>query len=499
METQERNTAGAFHPTSDDLRTIPAFADLVEDDLRWLAEEMTLIELLPGEVVIQSGSPADRLFVMFEGEIRGELEGPGNQNRVFIARKGQITGMLPYSRLTHFSATVRATLPTRGAFLLKDKFGPMLKRIPVMRERLIGVLTDRIRESTRAEQNRERLASLGKLSAGLAHELNNPAAAARRAADSLRQAVKNLCEANLALNKHEIPLQARQVLAELECDFAARTRPQQAQDTLERSDREEQFAAWLETHGTPDSWGLAAALVDSGFTEETLQHVATSIPEEALADALTRVTASFTITRLAEEIQSATGRMSDLVRAVKEYSYMDQMPEQEVDIHQGIENTLIMLHYHLKNGVEVLREYDRSIPKMMVRGSELNQVWTNLIVNAIDAMGGKGKLRIRTARESNDALVQVTDSGPGIDPEIRDRIFDPFFTTKSVDQGTGIGLDLVARIVSNHGGQIGFESQPGQTTFSVRIPYRLNKGISGLIPADAANAVRESGHSPDRS
>ncbi len=460
-------------PTPDDLRTIPVFADLAEDDLRWLADEMTLFELRPGEAAIQAGSPADRLFVVFEGEIRGELEGPGNQNRVFIARKGQVTGMLPYSRLTHFPATARATLPSRGAFLLKDKFGPMLKRIPAMRERLIGVLTDRVRESTRAEQNREKLAALGKLSAGLAHELNNPAAAARRASDSLTQAVKNLCEANLALNTHDIPLQARQVLAELECDFAARARPQQGLDALERSDREEQFAAWLETHRAPDAWGLAAALVDSGFTKEILQRVAAAVPEEALADSLTRVTASFTITRLADEIQSATSRLSDLVRAVKEYSYMDQMPEQEVDIHQGIENTLIMLHHQLKNGVEVLRDYDRSIPKMTVRGSELNQVWTNLIVNAVDAMGGKGELRIRTVHEPNYALVQVTDNGPGIDPEIRDRIFDPFFTTKGVNQGTGIGLDLVARIVANHGGQVAFESQPGRTTFSVRIPYRL--------------------------
>lgn len=472
METPDGTTSLAAHPTPDDLRTVPVFADLAEDDLRWLADEMTLLELLPGEVVTQAGAPADRLFVIFEGEIRGELQGPGNQNRIFIARKGQVTGMLPYSRLTHFPSTVRTTLRTRGAYLLKEKFGPMLKRIPAMRERLIGVLTDRVRETARAEQNREKLAALGKLSAGLAHELNNPAAAARRAADSLTQAVKNLCDANLALNTHEIPLKARQALAELECDWASRTGQRQTLDALERSDREEQFATWLEAHRAPDAWGLAAALVDGGFTMDILERVAGAVPREALADALTRATASFTITRLAEEIQSATARMSDLVRAVKEYSYMDQMPEQEVDIHQGIENTLIMLHHDLKNGVKVVREYDDTIPKMSVRGSELNQVWTNLITNAIDAMSGKGTLRIHTAREPNCALVEVTDDGPGIDPEVRDRIFDPFFTTKSVNKGTGIGLDVVARIVANHGGQVSFDSNPGRTTFSVRIPYR---------------------------
>ena len=471
MEIRETKSESTIHPTPDELRTVPVFGDLAEDELRWLAEEMTLLELQPGDVLVQAGSPADRLLVVLKGEIRGEVEGPGNQNRVFIARTGQVTGMLPYSRLTQFAATVRATVPTRGAFLYKEKFGPMLKRIPMMRERLIGVLADRIRESTKIEQNQEKLAALGKLSAGLAHELNNPAAAARRAADSLRQAVKDLCAANLALDKHDLPREARHFLAELECNWTNRDEPQEALDTLERSSREEQFAAWLEKHRAPDAWSLATALVESGFTQEMLERTASGVPEEALTDALTRMTASFTIMRLAEDIQSSTSRMSDLVRAVKEYSYMDQMPEQRVDIHQGIENTLIMLRNPLKNGIEVVREYDRSIPQMNVRGSELNQVWTNLITNAVDAMGGKGKLRIRTVREPKYALVEVTDNGPGIDAEIRERIFDPFFTTKGVNQGTGLGLDVVARIVSNHGGQVEFDSRPGETTFSVRIPY----------------------------
>ncbi len=471
MAMPETNAASTLHPTTDDLRTIPVFADLAEDELRWLAGEMTSLELEPGGVLVQAGAPADRLFVVLKGEIRGEMEGPGNQSRVFIARAGQVTGMLPYSRLTHFPSTVRATVRTRGAFLLKEKFGPMLKRIPVMRERLIGVLADRIRESTKIEQNQEKLAALGKLSAGLAHELNNPAAAARRAADSLTQAVKDLCAANLALDKHDLPREARHFLAELECNWTNRAEPAQALDTLERSSREEHFAAWLEKHHAPDAWSLATALVESGFTQEMLERIAGGVPEEAITDGLRRMTASFTITRLAEDIQSSTSRMSDLVRAVKEYSYMDQMPEQKVDIHQGIENTLIMLRNPLKNGIEVVREYDRSIPQMTVRGSELNQVWTNLITNAVDAMNGKGKLRIRTVREPKYALVQVTDNGPGIDPEIRDRIFDPFFTTKGVSQGTGLGLDVVARIVANHGGRVEFDSRPGQTTFSVRIPF----------------------------
>ncbi len=474
METSERGVASAVHPTTEDLRSVPVFADLAEDDLHWLAEQMTLLELRAGEVFIRAGSPADRLFVVLKGEIRAEREGPGNENRVYVARAGQVTGMLPYSRMTQFPSTARAVVPTRGAVLPKSEFPEVLKRIPELRERLVGVMADRIRETTKAEQEREKLVALGKLSAGLAHELNNPAAAARRAADSLTQAVKDLCQANLALDKHDLPLKARQALAELECDWAAQARQPPPLDTLARSDREEQFAVWLEQHRAPDAWALAAALVDSGFTKEVLQRIAADVPAEALVDALTRVTASSTIARLAEEIQSSVGRMSDLVRAVKEYSYMDQMPEQEVDIHQGIENTLVMLRHDLKNGIDVVREFDTSIPKMTVRGSELNQVWTNLITNAMHAMSGKGKLCIRTVRKPDCALVEVTDNGPGIDPKIRDRIFDPFFTTKGVNEGTGIGLDVVARIVYNHRGQIAFESRPGQTTFSVRIPYPLS-------------------------
>ena len=186
---------------------------------------------------------------------------------------------------------------------------------------------------------------------------------------------------------------------------------------------------------------------------------------------LVRLTASFTISRLVDEIESSTARISELVRAMKEYSYMDQMPEQEVDIHQGIENTLIMLHHKLKKGVDVIRDYDRSLPQVCARGSELNQIWTNLIVNAIDAMDGKGRLVIRTSRDRRCARVEVIDSGHGIPPEIQSRILEPFFTTKPVGQGTGLRLDTVDRIVRNHRGDVSFESRPGETRFIVRIPF----------------------------
>jgi signal transduction histidine kinase len=471
MSTSPNIPAPVLHPSLQELRTFPVFADLPEDGLQWLAEKMTVEELPAGEIFIRSGSPADRMFAIIEGEVSGELD----SGFKFVANAGRITGMLPFSRLTHFSATIRTSRLTRVAILHKDEFPEMQLRIPILQERLVGVLTDRVREVTRADLQRDKLIALGKLSAGLAHELNNPAAAARRAADYLRQAMTDLRSANVQLGKSEMSTETRAYLTQLEFDWAENAVQQQPVDTLERSDREESLMVWLEQKGVDIAWKLAPGLVDAGVSEQMLGKILPRIPRAVLSDALTRLTASVTMTRLLAEIQHSMGRISDLVRAIKEYSYMDQMPEQNLDVHDGLENTLTMLGYRLKSGIEVIREYDRNIPKITARGSELNQVWTNLITNAIDAMQGRGKLRIRTILEPEYAIVEIVDSGSGIPPEIRDRIFEPFFTTKGVNGGTGLGLDISYRIISNHGGDIKVDSEPGRTRFCVYLPLHRPK------------------------
>jgi signal transduction histidine kinase len=457
------------HPSHEDLRTIPVFADLSTQELDWLSQHMTLAELQAGETFLRPGEPADRLFAIFEGEVCGEREIDG---RTFTGHAGQVTGALPFSRLKSFTVQVHATVLTRAGVLHKEHFMEMLTTIPVLQSRLIGLLADRIRETTMADQQRDKLMALGKLSAGLAHELNNPAAAGRRAADTLRQVMTDLRAANVRIGQHDIGLESRRYLTQLEYEWAEAAPLQTAMDTLERSDREEQLMVWLEQHGVQNAWKLAPGLVDAGITPLMLEAVVERVPREFLTDGLTRLTASVGMTRLLSEIQSTMSRISDLVRAIKEYSYMDQMPVQEVDIHEGIENTLIMLGYRLKSGIEIVREFDRSIPKITARGGELNQVWTNLFSNAIDAMDGKGKLRIHTVLEAERVLIEVIDSGAGIPPEIQGRIFEPFFTTKGFCQGTGLGLDIVHRIVINHGGDIKFDSKPGQTRFCVRLPLR---------------------------
>ena len=452
------------------LKAVPVFADLSEDGLLWLAARMEVIHYDRGEVVIEEDTPADRMWVLLEGGTRGQREHSVGDGRTYSAHAPQVTGLLPYSRLTHIPMTVRATMPTTIAFLHASHFPEVLDRLPELRPKLVGVMADRIRETTRTDQQREKLTALGKLSAGIAHELNNPAAAVRNAATNLKQVVAALRTAGLHLDQRGLSPEDRIFLAHIECDWS-KEHPPAALDSLERSDREEAIGEWLEGRRVPNARQLAPDLVDAGCDLDTLRKLSARFDGEILADAITRLTASFTLNRLVEQIESGTSRISDLVRAIKQYSYMDQSPEQEIDVHDGLENTLIMLHYRLKHGVEVVREYDRSVPRICARGSELNQVWTNLIDNAIDAMNGRGELVVRTAAEFNGILVEIRDSGPGIPEEIRSRIFEPFFTTKPVGEGTGLGLDTVYRIVQKHRGNVQVESQPGRTSFQVRLPF----------------------------
>jgi signal transduction histidine kinase len=462
---QERSAAAA-------LRSIEIFADLRQDQLQWFASSAEERTLAAGEALLHEGDPADALFVLLEGEIRGRRESGGTDAPGFVARAGQVMGMLPFSRMTRFPLTARATAPAWLLCLRKALFPEMLQQIPELIPRLIGVMADRIREYSRAEQQRDKLSALGKLSAGLAHELNNPASAARRAAEGLRESMQELRKTNKLLDGDLLSCEERSALASFEEKLLDQMASTPQLDALEQSDLEEEFASWLNRHNIANASRLASGLVEAGVDRAALEKLSARFRDGLLPHILSRVVSSVSSERLTREIETSTGRISELVRAIKEYTYMDQAPEQEVDVHRGLESTLTMLKFRLKRGVEVKREFDPNLPRVFARGSELNQVWTNLIDNAIDAMGGKGELTIRTSRELDFIVVEIIDNGHGISDDVEPHIFEPFFTTKGVGEGTGIGLDTVYRIVRGHRGEVTFESRPGRTSFQVRVQLK---------------------------
>ena len=470
-EAPSTTSSSAGQPVEVALRQIAIFSDLRDEQLKWFAAHAEELLLFPGDTPIHEGDPADALFVLLEGEIRGRREsgadGPG-----FIVRSGQVMGMLPFSRMTHFPLTARAAAPSRVLRLHKDRFPEMLERIPELLPRLIAVMVDRIREFSRAEQQRDKLTALGKLSAGLAHELNNPASAAGRSAEALREYMRELRRINKALDNEELSREERALLASLEENLLDKMGSTPALDALEESDLEEELASWLNTHDVADASKLASGLLEAGVDCDALTKLGAKFRGDVLSLVLARVVSSVGAERLTREIEGSTGRISELVRAIKEYSYMDQSPEQEVDIHRAIESTLTMLKFRLKHGVEVKREFDPNLPRVFAHGSELNQVWTNLIDNAIDAMGGKGELTIRSSLELDSVLIEIIDTGSGIPEEAKPHIFEPFFTTKGVGAGTGMGLDAVYRIVRGHQGAVSFDSKPGRTNFQVRLPLK---------------------------
>jgi signal transduction histidine kinase len=453
--------------TSSELLRFPAFADLPDDQIAWFLSQSREQNLKAGEVYARQGDPPDTMFVLLEGEFewRGEF---GGETVVIAGKVGDVTGALPFSRMKQFTVTGRAVSDSRILRFPASLFPDLIQKMPELAKRLVGVMADRVREATRLEQQRDRLAALGKLSAGLAHELNNPASAAKRAAAQLRDTLKSIKDASHELGRRELTPTQRAEIEKLESSFTQRDEP--PPDALTISDLEDQIDSLLRSHGQNDLWQLAAELAQRGIKPSALESLFENLDAATARAALVRIAASVEIASLLKEIENSTSRISDLVRAIKEYTFMDQSPVQNVDIVKSLEATLTILNHKLKRGITVQRDY-QPIPLLVDSfGSELNQVWTNLIDNAIDAMNNQGELRVRTYREDGCVVVEIGDNGPGISPEIMSHIFEPFFTTKGVGAGTGLGLDTVQRIVRKHRGNVQVHSKPGDTRFQVYLP-----------------------------
>jgi signal transduction histidine kinase len=456
-----------------ELLRVPVFAGLPDDQIGWFLSHSEDLRFKPGESYARQGDAADAMFVILEGQVqaRGEI---GGETVMFSMKSGDVTGLLPFSRMKQFSIDARAITDVHLLRFPSALFPELVHRMPELTQRLVGLMSDRIREVTRMEQQRDRLASLGKLSAGLAHELNNPASAARRAATQLREILKKIKNASHELGSRDLTAAQKTEIEKLETAFIQNNDP--PPDALTLSDLEEQIDSLLRSHGQNDLYQLAADLARKNVKPEALESLFATLDSGTARAALVRIAASVEIYALLNEIESSTARISDLVRAIKEYTYMDQTPLQNVDIVKSLETTLTILNHKLKHGVTVERDYQK-IPLLVNSfGSELNQVWTNIIDNAIDAMHGEGKLKVRTYRDDNCVVVEIADNGSGISPEIEPHIFEPFFTTKGVGQGTGLGLDTVQRIVKKHRGSIQVTSEPGDTRFQVWLP--LAEGLT---------------------
>jgi signal transduction histidine kinase len=334
----------------------------------------------------------------------------------------------------------------------------------------------------------EKLATLGTLAAGIAHELNNPAAATRRAAEQLRDAFARLEEAHTRLASANLTAAGRDLLRSLDLQARERSAGQANLDPLARVDQETAVEEWLDEHGVAEPWDVAPPLVGQGLDPRALAHLGTIFQGETLSVVLAWAASAFTVYTLLHEIGQGSARLSEIVGALRSYSYLGQAPMQAVDLHEGLENTLVILRNKLKGGINVHRDYGADMQKILAHGGELNQVWTNLLDNAVDAMGGTGEITIRTRRKEGWVVVEIEDNGPGIPAEIQNRIFDPFFTTKAPGKGTGLGLSLSHRIITqNHKGEIRLESRPGFTRFIVKLP--IEAPLTTAPPEDHAKRV----------
>jgi signal transduction histidine kinase len=322
----------------------------------------------------------------------------------------------------------------------------------------------------------EKLATLGKLSAGMAHELNNPVAAARRGVEQVRSAFERHLKAHLDLDASAPSSAQVSALSELAQVIQSCKERGSVLDALTRSDREAALEDWLGAHGIAEAWELASTLVTMGYDIGELEQFEVSFETHRLPALLAWMTSGLAVSNVLDEISEGTRRISEIVKALKTYSYLDQAPMQNVNVHEGLENTLVMFRSRLKQGVTVRRQYADDLPNIEAYGSELNQVWTNIIDNAIGAMNGQGEITVRTRRENDRVVVEIEDTGPGIPPEIQPQIFDPFFTTKPPGEGTGLGLNISHNIVvQKHKGEISVQSRPGQTAFQVRLPAMIER------------------------
>ena len=454
------------------LKHIGPLHDLPLEDRLWLARHGKEFIANAGDVLFEEGAQATNMILILKGEIHVRRQ-HGSPMALFIGRAGQMTGVLPFSRMKTYGGQGFAISPVWALLIPKTLFPEMLQAIPSMAQRVVSTLLDRVREVTRIEQQAEKLNALGKLAGNLAHELNNPASAAQSAAASLAEALSanrlnrfklvNLCLTNeqiLAVQSWEENILNRIV-----------SLPGQLheQNPLDFIAREESIRTWLGVLGCPNPWEVAPQLAEQGVNATDLDQLRTLLGANETCVSLEFFARYLRASRSVQTLAHSTARIFDLIDAIKAYSGMDRAPILEVDVPAGLDATVQMLQSRMTK-VEIERDYEPNLPRINAYGGELNQVWTALIENALDALGNQGRLRLACRLEGEMLLVEIWDTGPGIPPELQERIFEPFFTTKAPGQGLGLGLDNAMRFVRKHRGHMSVRSEPGSTCFRVRLP-----------------------------
>ena len=473
------------------LKKVPLFASMVDHDLERLCEMVTEVYLKPGDQLFAEGSPGDKAYVIEEGEIE-ILKASGERNVLLAVRKsGEVIGEMSLLEAAPRFASGRARTDSKLLAIGHSELDELLNTSPSAAKALLFTITSRLRSTELMLRQSEKMAQLGTLTAGIAHELNNPAAAAQRGTSQLNTVIGQLQNAQIGLSKLSLPPEMWDELSELNEMIRERATNHQDIDGLERSDREYEIEEWLESHNVPDAWEYAPTLVDLGVSEAELGNLANEFSAEQFVDVIAWMGASFNVFTLLEEINQGSERISEIVKSLKSYVYLDQAPIQSVDVHEGLNNTLVMLRHKLKEGVDVKREYADGIPKIQAYGSELNQVWTNIIDNAIDAMNGKGEIGIKTNHNGDWVIVEIEDNGPGIPADIQEKIFSPFFTTKAVGKGTGLGLNISYKIIEKHSGEIKVYSKPGKTKFQINLPIDFQQVKLGSTPTMNSNSTSD--------
>jgi signal transduction histidine kinase len=453
------------------LRKVAPLNGMTDEEYLWLASNGTERFVDANTTLFEQGEPADHMIILLKGEVQVQRDRTGAAPVLFIGRAGQLTGLLPFSRMKTWGGLGVTTAPTWAVEYDRSIFPRMLAEIPSMTQRVVSILLDRSREVTRMEQQSEKLNALGKLAGNLAHELNNPASAAQRAASGMLQELEVFGRERFRLGSLCFEPEHVEALRAWNDQMRHSLEGKPALRPAEVAIREEALTRWLQERQVPNIGHIAPEFAEAGIGPEHLAALPDFLTPESTALLLSQHASTLRAERMAEAMLDSTARIFDLIRAIKDYSYMDQAPIQDVDVPQSLENTLAMLQSRFQH-VVVERSYEPNLPVITAYGGELNQVWTVLLENALDAIKNRGHIRLRVRRASDLVLVEVEDDGPGIPKDQQDRIFEPFFTTKAPGHGLGLGLDTAQRIVRMHRGFLTVESAPGRTCFQVGLPLQ---------------------------